>query len=101
MTVKDQNGKVVFTNQREFSENFFVAPGKEKAMLADWDIFALELVDLSLPVGETNAGPFIIPFAKGTKWADIEAKFTYEYRPGVSKVIQKVVKRVNFPEAVE
>ncbi len=99
MTVKDQNGKTVFSEKKEFSENLFVVEGKEDMMIAEWNVFAQELVDLSLHGGGyTKTETFIIHLPEGATSADVEASFIYEYEPGETATVQKVVKKVNFPK---
>lgn len=94
VTVKDQDGKVVFTNQKEFTVNdLYFEEGKQIA-LAELDMNALEHIDLGLKALETITNTFIIPLKVETKSVDVEASFRYFYSRDKTFTVKKVVQKV-------
>jgi hypothetical protein len=96
VTVKDQNGKEVFSRQKKYTVDYLRFAGGKQVPLANWDITAMEAFYLDLAAGETDTQTFIIPLAEGTKSVDVEASFIYEYEPGDRTTIHKVNKKVEF-----
>ena len=98
MTVKDQNGKTVFSKNKEYGVyDFHFAENKEGYLgLNNWDITAMTHFDLGIEPHETDSHTFIIPLAEGTKSVDIEATFSYLYEKDKSSLISKVTKKVDF-----
>ncbi len=98
MTVKDQDGKVVFSKNKEYGVyDFHFAENKEGYLgLNNWDITAMTHFDLGIEPHETDSNTFVIPLKEGTKSAEVEAVFSYLYEPGKSAVINKATQKVDF-----
>ena len=98
VSVKDQNGKEVFSKQKEYAVyDLHFAENKEGYLgLDDWDITAMTHIDLGLEPGETDSQIFVVPLPKGTKSVDVEATYEYLYEEGVTATIQQVKKKVEF-----
>ncbi len=98
MTVKDQDGKEVFSRNKEYAVyDLHFEHNKEGWIgLNDWDITAMDHIDLGLEPGEVDSNTFVIPLKKGTKSVDVEATFSYIYEEGQKTVIHTVNKKVEF-----
>ncbi len=98
MTVKDQDGKVVFSKNKEYGVyDFHFAENKEGYLgLNNWDITAMTHFDLGIEPHETDSNTFVIPLNENTKSAEIEAAFSYVYEKGKSVVISKTTQKVDF-----
>lgn len=98
MTVKDQDGKEVFSRNKEYAVyDFHFEHNKEGWIgLNNWDITAMDHIDLGLEPGVPDSLTFVIPFKEGTKSVDIEVTFAYIYEEGQKTVIHTVNKKVEF-----
>lgn len=98
MTIKDQDGKEVFSKTKEYAVyDLHFEHNKEGYLgLNDWDITAMDHIDLSLEPGKPDSQTFVIPLAEGTKSVDVEATFKYIYEEGKTATIHKATKRVDF-----
>ena len=69
MTVKDQNGKKVFSRQKEYAVyDFHFMENKEGYLgLNNWDITAMDHVNLGIEPMETDSQTFVIPLTENTK----------------------------------
>ncbi len=97
VTMKDQTGKTVFSKQKEYTlaDYYF---GKKQVPLAEWDITAMEHMDMGIKPGKTDANTFIAHLAEGTKSADVEVNLFYEYSPENRAVVKKVTQKIEFPK---
>ncbi len=96
MTVKDQNGKTVFSKQKEYTLNYLWLEGGKEAPLKLWDITAQEHFEQGIQPLDTDSQTFIIPLTEDTKSVDVEAVFSYVYEKGKTATINKVSKKVKF-----
>jgi len=98
VTVKNQDGKEVFSKQKEyFVYDFHFAENKEGYLgLNDWDITAMDHVKTGIEPKKTDSEIFVIPLTEGTKSVDVEASFSYIYEPGKTVTVHKVNQKVNF-----
>lgn len=98
MTVKDQDGKEVFSKQKEYYiYDFHFAENKEGYLGLDhWDITAMDHVKSGIEPLETDSQTFVIPLTVDTKSVDVEASFTYMYEPGKTATVHKATQKVDF-----
>jgi len=98
VTVKDQNGKQVFSKTREYEVyDFHFSHNKEGYLgLNNWDITAMDHVYDALEPGKTESFTYVIPLTEGTKSVDIDASFVYKYESGNAAVVKKETKKVEF-----
>ncbi len=98
MTVKDQDGKVLFTDRKEYAVYDQHLPANKDGWMGfdDWDLTAMTHINMALEPLETDSRKFVVPLNKDTTVADIEASFIFLYEEGDSAVIDKVSKRVEF-----
>jgi hypothetical protein len=98
VTVKDQDGKEVFSKQKEYGVyDLHFTENKEGYIgLNDWDITAMDHVDLGLHPLETDSSTFVIPLSGDTKSVDVKASFSYNYEEGRSMSIHTVTEKVDF-----
>ena len=98
MTVKDQNGNVVFTERKLYEVNDLHLPGNKDGWLGfdDWDITAMTHINQSLEPLKSDSITRVIPLKEDTTSVNVEASFIYIYEEGDEGVIKKEVKTVNF-----
>jgi hypothetical protein len=98
VTVKDQDGKEVFSREKVYEvENLHFAHNKEGYLgLAHWDITAMDQIDLGIKPLETDSLTHIIPLPEHTTSVDIEATFKFIYEEGHIVDIHREVKKVSF-----
>lgn len=92
--IKDQDGKEMFTSQREFSVGDLYFKGGKQVAMAEWDVTAMERFDLGIKPITPNAYTFIIPLKADTTSISVEADVKYLYMRdeifSIGKVVQKV-----------
>jgi hypothetical protein len=100
VSVKDQNGKVVFSETKEYEVYDLHLPQNKDGWLGfdDWDLTAMTHINLGLEPFETDSQTFVVPLNADTTSADIEASFIFNYEEGDSAVIDKVSKKIEFTE---
>ncbi|GAB4543133.1 MAG: hypothetical protein Fur0020_12590 [Thermodesulfovibrionia bacterium] len=98
MTVKDQNGKVLFSKTKDYEVYDLHLPQNKKGWLGfdDWDITAMTHVNLGLEPLSEDSERFVAVLNKDTTVAEIEAAFVFHYEEGNSAVIDKVSRRLEF-----
>ena len=94
MTVKDQDGKIIFSEKKEFHVGDLYFKGGKQVAMAEWDVTATEHFDLGLKALETDTHTFIIPLNAKTTSVRAEAEFLYLYTRDKTFSVQKVVKEV-------
>ena len=94
VTIKDQDGKKIFTRQEEYSVDYFYFKGGKQVPMAEWDITATEHFGLGLEPLTPESYTFIIPVKPDTASVTVEAVLTYEYSRDEIFTIGKVVKNV-------
>jgi hypothetical protein len=98
VTVKDQDGEVVFSKEKEYAVyDFHFAHNKDGYIGLDhWDITAMDHIDLGLEPGKTDSLTFVVLLNEDTKSVEIEVAFKYVYEPGQTAVIHKETKKIDF-----
>lgn len=94
MTAKDQDGKVIFSEQKEYHVGDLYFKGGKQVAMAEWDVTATEHFDLGLKALETNTYTFILPLKSDITNVRVEAEFRYLYTRDKTFPVQKVVKEV-------
>ena len=94
MTVKDQEGKVIFSQEKEYHVGDLYFKGGKQVAMAEWDVTATEHFDLGLKSLETNTYTFIVPLKSDIKNVRVEAEFRYLYTRDKTLPVQKVIKEV-------
>ncbi len=98
VTVKNQDGKEIFSRQKEFTENDLYFKGGKQVTMAEWDVTATEHFDLGLKPGAPDANTFIIPLKADTASVDVEASFVYLYSRDKTFTMEKVVQKIVLEE---
>jgi hypothetical protein len=98
VTVKDQDGKAVFTRTEEYGVYDLHFPDNKQGYLGlnDWDITAMKHIDLGLEPHEVHSYTNVVPLTEKTKSVTVEAAFNYLYEKGDSAVIKTVSKKIDF-----
>jgi hypothetical protein len=98
VTVKDQDGNVVFSKNEEFAVYDLHLPSDKDGWLGldDWDITAMTHINLGLEPKHTESYTHVVPLAAGTKSVTVEAAYSYLYEDGKSAVIKSVINKVDF-----
>ncbi|MBI4653732.1 MAG: hypothetical protein HY752_01865 [Nitrospirae bacterium] len=98
MTVKNQDGKEVFSKRKEyFIYDFHFAENKEGYLgMNNWDITAMKRIKSGIAPLETDSVVYVIPLTEATKSINVEASFLSLYEPGKTATIHKVNKKVEF-----
>jgi len=94
VTAKDQDGKVIFSEQKEFHVGDLYFKGGKQVAMAEWDVTATEHFDLGLKALETNTYTFILPLKSDITNVRVEAEFNYLYTRDKTLPVQKVIKEV-------
>ena len=94
MTAKDQDGKVIFSEQKEFHVGDLYFKGGKQVAMAEWDVTATEHFDLGLKALETNTYTFILPLKTNITNVRVEVEFRYLYTRDKTLPVQKVIKEV-------
>lgn len=98
MTAKDQDGKVVFSNTKEYTLYDLHLPQNKEGWMGfnDWDLTAMTHIDMGLKPLETDSLTFVVPLKTGTKSVDIDAAFRFFYEKDDSAVWQNATKKIEF-----
>ena len=98
MTVKDQDGKVLFSETKDYEVYDLHLPQNKDGWLGfdDWDITAMTHINLGLEPFETDSHTFVVPLNANTKAVDVEASFIFQYEEGKSAPWKTVTKKVKF-----
>ncbi len=98
VTVKDQDGKVVFSKNKKYGVyDLHFKENKEGYLgLSNFDITAQKHYDLGIEPHETDSHTFVIPLKEGTKSVNVEAAFSYIYEKSHTATIKKVSQKVEF-----
>ncbi len=79
MTIKDQEGKKIFSRREEYSVNDLYFKGGKKVPMAEWDVTATEHFGLGLEPLTPKIYTFIVPVDPDTTSINVDAVLTYEY----------------------
>jgi hypothetical protein len=93
VTAKDSTGRQVFKHQREWKEIGVDLKGDQRAKA--WEI--KNTIDNSLQPRRTYTDTLLIPFPEGAKEGEVEVRLIYFLDPARPQVVERVVKKVNFP----
>jgi hypothetical protein len=98
VTVKDQDGRIVFSNEKIYEvHNLHFSHNKEGYLgLNHWDITAMDQVDLGIKPHATDSLTYVIPLSEDTKSVDVEATFKFLYEKGHEAVIHRKVEKITF-----
>lgn len=98
MTVKDQDGKVVFSKTKEYVLYDLHLPQNKEGWMGfnDWDLTAMTHINLGLEPLETDSLTFVVPLKAGTKSVDIEAAYRFIYEGNDTAVWQSASKKIEF-----
>jgi len=92
--VTDQDGKELFSNQKEYSVGDLYFKGGKQVAMAEWDVTATEHFDLGLKPDEPATSTFVVPLKADTTSASVEVEVKYLYMRdeifSMGKVVQKV-----------
>jgi len=94
VTVKDQNGKTVFSRQKEYTLNYLWLEGGKEVPLKNWDITAQEHFEQGIEPLDTDSHTFVIPLTEDTSSVEVEAIFTYVYEKGKTATVARANKKV-------
>jgi hypothetical protein len=98
VTVKDQDGKVVFSRKKVYEvHNLHFEHNKTGYLGLDhWDITATDQIDLGIKPHETDSLISVIPLSEDTKSVEIEAIFKFLYEEGVESLIHQKIEEIQF-----
>ena len=94
MTVKNQDGKVIFSDQKDFHVGDLYFKGGKQVAMAEWDVTATEHFDFGLKSLETSTYTFIVPLDSGISSVIAETEFRYLYTRDKMFSVKKVIKEV-------
>ncbi|RJQ23030.1 MAG: hypothetical protein C4560_01510 [Nitrospiraceae bacterium] len=98
MTVKDQDGKVLFSETKNYEVFDLHLPSNKEGWMGfdDWDLTAMTHINLGLEPLQTDSLTFVVPLKENTKSATIEATYKFTYEEGDSANWKTVSKKVEF-----
>jgi hypothetical protein len=98
--VKDQDGKVIFSESKEYIVNDFYVkamdPKPEEVVLPIWRFDRQVHIHEGIEPGEVDSNTFVIPLEEGTTSVDVEAAFRFIYEKGNEAVWNKATKKIEF-----
>ncbi len=94
MTVKDSNGNIIYSKQKDFHVGDLYFKGGKQVAMAEWDVTATEHFDLGIKALETETHTYIIPLKDNISHVTVEAEFRYLYTRDQTFSVQKAVKEV-------
>jgi len=98
VTVKDQDGKVLFSETKNYEVFDLHLPSNKEGWMGfdDWDLTAMTHINLGLEPLQTDSLTFVVPLKENTKSATIEATYKFTYEEGDSANWKTVSKKVEF-----
>lgn len=98
VSVTDQNGNELFFKDKIYGVYNLHLPQNMEGYLGlnDWDITAMTRVNLGIDPGDTDSNTYVVPLNEETTSVIIEAVFKYLYEEGVSAVIHKETRKIEF-----
>ncbi len=98
MTIKDQDGKVLFSRTKDYEVYDLHLPENKKGWLGfdDWDITAMTHINLGLEPLSEDSQRFVAVLNKDSRLVDVSASFVFHYEEGDSAVLETVSKRLEF-----
>lgn len=95
VTARDQDGREIFSREKEFTVNDLYFKGGKRVAMAEWDVTATEHYDLGLKSLQTDRSTFIIPVPYGIKSVVVEAAVRYLYSRDKTLDVDKAVGHVD------
>ena len=98
VSITDQNGTELFFKEKIYGAyNLHLPDNKEGYLgLNDWDITAMNRINLGIDPGDTDSITYVAPLNEDTTSIVIEAVFKYLYEEGSSAVIHKETRKIEF-----
>ncbi|MBI5741075.1 MAG: hypothetical protein HZA16_10175 [Nitrospirae bacterium] len=98
MTVKDQDGKILFSETKNYEVFDLHLPSNKDGYegFDDWDLTAMTHINLGLEPLKTDSLTFVVPLKVDTKSATIEATYKFNYEEGDTADWKTVSKKVEF-----
>jgi hypothetical protein len=98
VTVKDQDGKVLFSKTKEYEVYDLHLPSNKKGYegFDDWDLTAMTHINLGLEPLTADSLTFVVPLKENTKSAEIEATYKFIYEGNESADWKKATKKIEF-----
>lgn len=98
VSVTDQNGNEIFFKDKIYAVYNLHLPQNMEGYLGlnDWDITAMNRINLGIEPGDTDSNIYVVPLNEETTSVVIEAVFKYLYEEGVSAVIHKETRKIEF-----
>ena len=99
MSVKDQDGNVLFSDRKEYTVYDQHLPDNKDGWMGfdDWDLTAMtHITDFALEPFKTDSILRVIPLKKDTKSVTVEAAYLFIYEEGDEGVIKKATKKIDF-----
>ncbi|MBI5056397.1 MAG: hypothetical protein HZB61_07270 [Nitrospirae bacterium] len=94
VTVRDQDGREIFSNRKEFTVGDLYFKGGKQVAMAEWDVTATEHVELGLKPNAPDTNTFVVPLRADTTSAIIEVTVNYLYTRDETFTMQKVTQKV-------
>lgn len=103
VTVTDQAGNDLFINNKTYEVyNVHLSRNREGYLgLNEWDITAMERLDMGIEPGSTDSQTFVALLKEETSSVIVEASFKYIYEEGVSAVVHKEIKKIEIGNEIE
>jgi len=98
VTVKDQNGNVLFTERKLYEVYDLHLPDNKDGWMGfdDWDLTAMTHINLGLEPFKTDSMTKVIPLKEDTTSVNVEAAFIFIYEEGDEGVIKTETKTITF-----
>lgn len=98
ISVTDQNGNELFSNDKIYGVYNLHLPQNREGYLGlnDWDITAMSSLNLGIDPGDTDSNTYVAPLNENTTSVVIDVVFKYLYEEGVSAVIHKESRKIEF-----
>jgi hypothetical protein len=99
VTVKDQNGNVLFSERKLYEVHDLHLPSNKDGYLGfdDWDLTAMtHITVLALEPFKSDSVFRVVPLKEDTKSVSVEAAYLFIYEEGDEGVIKKEVKTIDF-----
>lgn len=94
VTAKDQDGEVVFSEQRQYTVNDLYFKGGKQVPMAEWDVTATEHFDLGVKPIEPLNYTFLVPLSGSSETLNVTAVFNYLYSKEKTFRVQEVTRKV-------
>ncbi|MBI4849696.1 MAG: hypothetical protein HY808_14195 [Nitrospirae bacterium] len=98
VSVRDQDGREIFSNRKEFTVGDLYFKGGKQVAMAEWDVTATEHVELGLKPNVPDRNTFVIPLKSDTTSATVEVTVNYLYTRDETFTMQKVIQKVEIEQ---